>query len=107
MGQNHRLVGAGGRVPDHARQRQLVIYLFIFLPSAVELRPSRTSGPPPPQSSFNPTSPAINHQAVCVIAINILFPAEVFVRDLSSRLFLIRFCWAAPALWAPPPPNNY
>lgn len=28
----------------------------------------------------------------CVIAINIRFPAEVFVHDLSSQFFLIRFC---------------
>lgn len=32
------------------------------------------------------------------IAINIHFPAEVFVLDLSSRFFLIRFCRAAPAV---------
>lgn len=75
--------------------------LFTCLSSSCQqwdsaLRPSRTSGPP--QSSLNPTRPAINHQAVCVIAINILFPAEVLVHDLSSRLFFIRVCWAAPVV---------
>lgn len=48
--------------------------------------------------SFNHNSPAINHRAVCVIAVNIPVPAEVFVPDLSSRLLLIRFCWAVPAV---------
>lgn len=89
--------------------------LFTCLSSSCQqwdsaLRPSRTSGPP--QSSLNPTRPAINHQAVCVIAINILFPAEVLVHDLSSRLFFIRVCWAAPAVegarfvWLASPPQQ-